>query len=93
MSRKRFSEDALVRLLDFCDERGLRLGQAVVNILQQSFPICGANGDVVIRYEANIAMSMLFNMENENLEKTILDWIEREEKRWRVKDIREAVKA
>ena len=40
--RPRFSEDALVRALDHCDEAGLRLGQFVIAAVTESLVETGA---------------------------------------------------
>jgi len=70
--RPRFSEDALVRALDHCDEAGLRLGQFVIAAVTEGLVETGAitknmaNGD-----RLSIIERTVFYIENGALEQAM----------------------
>lgn len=77
MARNRFSEDVLTRTLDFCDERGMRLGQLIFNVVRERF----ASPSDAARFQA-----ILFYVENGDLETWITEFIDRAQQRRRILD-------
>lgn len=76
MNRKRMSEDVLVRALDFCDERGFRFGQFIFNVVRDAITLANFTGPT-----DHQCACALFNVENEELEKWIREFIEKANRR------------
>lgn len=70
--RPRFSEDALVRALDHCDEAGLRLGQFVIAAVTESLAETGAIANKMANSERlAIIERTVFYIENGALEEAM----------------------
>jgi hypothetical protein len=76
--RPRFSEDALVRALDCCDERGLRFGQFLIAAVTDSLleTSCITNGMADTDHVAVIERTV-FYVENGALEEAMRKLIEK----------------
>jgi hypothetical protein len=68
IKRPRFSEDVLVRALDFCDEHGFRFGQFLSNVLTAH--VAGTKGLAEQSPQVTVERT-LFYIENGGLEGVI----------------------
>jgi hypothetical protein len=70
--RPRFSEDALVRALDHCDEAGLRLGQFVISAVTEGLVETGAiTNNMANSDRLSIVERTVFYIENGALEQAM----------------------
>ena len=77
MSQPRMDEDALVRAVDFCEERGYRFGQFVVDAISEMRQDVGASkGEDTIEKKLAVVRT-LFYIENERLEQLVRGFIEK----------------
>ena len=76
--RPRFSEDALVRALDYCDEAGMRFGQFVIAVVAE----LAMEGDVISHKMAGsehlaAVERVAFYIENGALEESMRKFVEK----------------
>ena len=80
--RPRFSEDALVRALDYCDEAGLRFGQfAIAAVTDYLLEACLIDNGMASDERKAIVERTMFYMENGALEDAMRKLIEKRQRK------------